>query len=131
MYKVLGYLSIALVVLLTSPYWLRKINSWTLKTKDKRFLNGIKFLRKLHKPLGIVLGIIALWHGYLAWGALRLHTGVLAYAGFILTIGLGYLFYKKKDKRFFKGHKALALISIVLLIIHLLWPSALWTLFKI
>ena len=108
MYKWLGYMSIALIVLLTAPYWLRTLNGWTIKTKDKRFFNLLKFLRKLHKPLGIALALIAFCHGYLALGALRLHTGVLAYAGFILTAAVGFLFFIKKKKKLFKAHKTLA-----------------------
>lgn len=131
MYKWLGYISVVLVVLLTAPYWLRIINGWTFKTKDKRFFNLIKFLRKLHKPMGIALAVIPLWHGYLALGSIRLHTGLLAYSAFFLTVSLGIWFYLKKGKSIFKIHKSLALLAVLLLIVHLLWPSALWYLFKV
>ncbi len=131
LYQILGWLSVAILVIVTAPYWLRTLNNWTIKTKDKRFLNFLKFLRKLHKPLGVVLAGIALWHAYLALGSLRLHTGLLVYLGILLTAVLGYLHHRKKDKRIFKGHKTMALISALLLVLHLLWPGAIWYLFKV
>ena len=35
MYKILGYINLALVVIITAPYWLRTLNKWTIKTKDR------------------------------------------------------------------------------------------------
>ena len=132
MYKILGYINVALVVIITAPYWLRTLNKWTIKTKDKRFLDTIKFLRKLHKPLGIALALIIAWHGYLAlFGTIRLHTGLLAYIGFLLTVTAGGIYYRKKGKQLFKLHKTLALVSMLLVILHLLWPGAIWQIFGI
>ncbi|MHC1786553.1 MAG: hypothetical protein AB9880_05810 [Christensenellales bacterium] len=131
MYKILGIINVVLVVIITAPYWLRTLNKWTLKTKDKRFLDAIKFLRKLHKPLGITLALMIAWHGYLALGAIRLHTGLLAYIGFLLTVTVGGIYYRKKGKQLFKLHKALALSSVILVLIHLLWPNAIWQIFGI
>ena len=131
MYKTLGIISLILVILITAPYWLRMLNSWIFRTKDKRFMSLLKFLRKLHKPLGLALVAIALWHGYQALGGLRLHTGLLAFAGFIITACFGGIYYKTKQKKFFKAHKIMALVSVSLLALHLIWPSALWYLFRI
>ncbi len=130
-YRFLGYLSIALVVLVTAGWWLRKLNALTFKTKNKQFLNLLKFLRKLHKPLGILLVSVALWHGFAALGTVRPHTGLVAYFAFVLTGLLGVAFWLKKDKRAFKGHKVMAFISVVLLVLHLLWPGAIWQLFGV
>lgn len=130
MYKTLGIISLVLVILITAPYWLRTLNSWTVKTKDKRFMNLIKFMRKLHKPLGLALVVVAVWHGYLALN-LRLHTGLLAFAGFVVTAGFGGAFHMTKNKKFFKAHKTMALVSVLLMVVHLIWPNALWQLFKI
>ena len=132
MYKILGFINVALVVIITSPFWLRTLNKWTIKTKDKRFLDTIKFLRKLHKPLGITLAVIIVWHAYLALGGtFRLHTGLLAYIGFLLTVTVGGIYYKKKGKTLFKVHKTLALVSVSLVLIHLIWPNAIWQIFGI
>lgn len=132
-YRTLGYITLALLVIVTAPYWLRTLNSWTIKTKDKRFLNFLKFLRSIHKPLGIVLAAVALWHGYeiLLKYQFRLHTGVIAYAGFVLTAILGILHWRRKDKRIFKGHRTMAAISAALVALHLLWPGAIRQLFGI
>jgi len=131
MYKILGLINLALVVIITSPFWLRTLNKWTFKTKDKHFLDTVKFLRKLHKPLAIVLALNILWHAYLALGTIRLHTGLLAYISFLLTVTVGGIYYKKKGKLLFKVHKTLALVSVLLVIIHLLWPEAIWQIFGI
>ena len=131
MYKTLGTISLILVIIITAPYWLRTLNSWTVKTKDKRFFNLLKFLRKLHKPLGLVLAVLVIWHGTLVWGWSRLHTGHLALIGFLITVVLGGAHYKLKNKKLFKAHKLMALISVLLLVLHRLWPSALWRIFGI
>ena len=125
MYKILGIISLVLVILITAPYWLRKLNGWTFKTKDKRFLALLKFLRKLHKPMGLALVAIAMWHGYEIL-RLRPHTGLLAFIGFVVTACLGGAYFKTKNKKFFKAHKIMALVSVLLMAVHLLWPNALW-----
>lgn len=125
-YKLLGWLSVALILIATAPYWLRKINQWTVKTKDKRFLNLIKRLRPIHRIAGVLLAIIALAHGWMALsGRIALHTGLLLYLALLLTAGLGAAFYFKKDRRAFKGHKVMALVSVLLLLLHLIKPWAL------
>lgn len=124
MYKILGIISLALVIVITAPYWLRKLNGWTLKTRDKRFLSLLKTLRKLHKPLGLVLVIISGWHGYDIL-RLRPHSGLITFISFIVTGILGGVYYKTKNKKVFKVHKAMALISVLLMVLHLLWPNAL------
>ena len=132
-YRTLGYITLALLIVVTAPYWLRTLNSWTVKTKDKRFLNFLKLLRRVHKPLGIVLAVVALWHGYeiLLKYQFRLHTGVIAYAGFAVTAILGIIHWQRKNKQVFKVHKAMAAISVALVILHLLWPGAIMQLFGI
>ncbi len=131
LYEILGILMIVLLVAITSPYWLRTLNRLTVKTKDKRFFQLLRFMRSLHKPLGLSLALIAILHGYLAWGSLRPHTGMLAFLGFAVTATLGGIYYKTKNKKVFRAHKTMAAVSIGLLLLHLLWPGALWYLFGI
>lgn len=130
-YRLLGYISLFLLATVTAPWWLRKLNALTVKTKDKRFMAVVKFLRKIHKPVGIALVAIALWHGFSALGTLRLHTGLLAYLALVLTVVLGIIHWRKKDKRVFKGHKVMVVVSAALLALHLLWPGAVWHLFRV
>lgn len=129
-YRLLGYVSLALLLITTAPWWLRRLNALTVKTKDKRFMALLKFLRKFHKVTGVLLVSVALWHGFSALGTLRLHTGLFAYVSFVVTALLGVAFWLKKDKKAFKGHKVMALVSVVLLTVHLLWPGAIWQLFR-
>ena len=49
MYKTLGIISLILVIIITAPYWLRTLNSWTVKTKDKRFFNLLKFFECINQ----------------------------------------------------------------------------------
>ncbi len=130
LYAVLGWISVALAVIATAPWWLRMGNKYTFKTRDPRFMKFIKFLRPIHKAAGIGLAILAVVHGYLALGnRIRIHTGLLVYASFLLTAALGAVFYYKKDKHAFKGHKVMALVSILLFLLHLIRPWALGELF--
>jgi hypothetical protein len=80
----------------------------------------------LHKPLGLALAVAAPVHGYLALGSFRLHTGSLLYISLLLTAGAGGTYYKTKSKNIFKLHKMLALITVLLLLLHLLAPGALF-----
>ncbi|MDD4080814.1 MAG: hypothetical protein PHP02_05315 [Eubacteriales bacterium] len=125
-FRVLGWISVALAVIASSPYWLRALNKWTFKTRDKRFLNLIKHLRPIHKAAGILLAATALVHGWMALGGrITLHTGLLVYLGFLLTVILGIAFFYAKDRRAFKGHKVMALAGFLLFLLHLVRPWAL------
>ncbi len=125
MYQVLGYLNIALLVVITAPYWLKKLNLWLFHWKGKGFQATLKFLRKLHKPLGLALVLLAILHGYLALGTLRLHTGSLAWIILLVTVALGGAFYRLKKAPLFKWHKAFALLVVLFTAIHLLVPGLL------
>jgi hypothetical protein len=131
MYDVLGWLNVGFIATMTAPYWLREINKRTLNLKGGYYAKLIKVLRGIHKPLGLLVILIAPVHGYLALGGLRLHTGSLVFAFVSLTGILGLSFYLTKKKSLFKWHKVFALTIFVFLGIHLLFPSALYTLFKI
>lgn len=125
-FRLLGWISLGLAIVSASPYWLRTLNKWTFKTKKKWFTNLLRELRKIHKITGLLLAVIALYHGYLALNNnIKLHTGTLVYAAFLLTVVLGVVHYFKKDKRAFKGHKVMALVSFMLFLLHLIEPWAL------
>ena len=131
-FRALGWISMILAFIASSPYWLTRLNNWTFKSKDPRFFKFIKLMRKTHKWLGVLLVMVALIHGYLAY-RLNPHTGLLVFTGFFLTmiLGLWHHFAKKKNRRVFKAHKTMVLISFLLLLTHLLWPGALGELFGI
>lgn len=127
-YKVFGYLNIVLLVVITSPYWLRKLNEWFFHSKSKRYFAWQRALRAIHKPLAVLLLVTVAVHGYLALRGFRLHTGTIAAISLLLTALFGFIFYLSKKVRILKGHRALALLSVLLVAVHLLWPNLLYVL---
>ncbi|MFH1511968.1 MAG: hypothetical protein ABIG45_01305 [Bacillota bacterium] len=131
MYVWLGWLNVAFLAVMTAPYWLRFLNQRTLRLKGGAYGKTIKVLRALHKPLGVAVVLIAAVHGYLALGAFRLHTGTILGTSVLLTALFGLSFYLAKKKFLFTWHKRLALLSILLLLVHLLFPGAVYYLLRI
>lgn len=129
MYRFLGWLNVALLVIVTSPYWFTRLNKLLLKLKGPSYLKFVKMLRTLHKPFGLILAITAPIHGYMALGTLRLHTGTLVFAGIVFTAFAGGTYFKTRNKTVFKVHKTLALFSVAALLLHLLKPGALYGFF--
>ena len=125
-YAILGRISAILFFIVLTPYLLNFLNKNFLKTKNKTYFKVVKFMRKLHKPLGITLIILGLIHGYMALGTLRMHTGSLFYLAILITGVLGGSFYKLKKKELFTWHKRLAAIAFVLFLLHLFFPNALY-----
>lgn len=131
MFRVLGWFNVFLLTVMTAPYWLRFLNSHTLHLKGGAYGKTIKVLRAVHKPVGAAILLIAVLHGYLALGALRIHTGSILWTAVFLTAALGASFYLSKKRPLFQWHKRLAATAVTLLLIHLLFPSAVYTLFRI
>lgn len=130
MVSFLGWLNVVLLSLIVLPYILNLLNRKFIKTKNENFKKLIKFLKKLHKPLGVILAVIALVHGYLGLRAIRLHTGTLLYVCMFSTVALGGAFFKFKKKQLFVWHKRMALLTVLLLLLHIFYPNALWYLFN-
>lgn len=128
MYSILGFLSSFLLFILLLPYFLRLLNSKMIKSDQIKKI--IKMLKKIHRPAGMLLAVVALVHGYLALGSLRLHTGTLLYVLMFITMAFGAAFYAKKKKQWLSLHRALALGTIVLLAVHYFFPSAVYYLLK-
>lgn len=125
MYKVLGFVNIALLAVVLSQYCARKINQWFVHSKGPGFQKLMRVLRALHKPAAVLLLISIVAHGWLALGAFRLHTGTIAAIFFFITALFGLLFYALHKAGLLKWHRALALVSVLLAAIHLLFPSLL------
>lgn len=126
MYSILGWINVILLGVIVAPYVLNFLNKHIIKTKSSGFRNLVKILRRFHKPFGIIMAILAPVHGYMALGSLRLHTGSLLYESIFITAVLGGSFYKLKKRKLFQWHKRMALVSFILLLLHLFYPSALW-----
>lgn len=129
LYQILGIINVALLIVITSPYWLRWLGQRFFPKKKIASTKLMKVLRAVHKPFGVCLLLIMLTHGYLALGALRLHTGVLVGISVLATVVLGILFFWKKKAVFFKWHKRAALLTVLLTLLHLFVPNALYYIF--
>jgi cytochrome b561 len=126
MFSFLGWLNVALLAIIVMPYVLNLINKHFLKTKKKEFREFVKVLRSFHKPLGVMLLIIAPIHGLLALGRISLHTGTLLYVVILFAALLGASFYKLKKRTLFLWHKRMGFLILIFLFLHLLYPNALW-----
>lgn len=129
-YSAAGWLIVIILVIIISPYILNLLNRKVLKTKDKNFFKVVKFLRSLHKPLGLAVMILGIVHGYMALGGLRLHTGTLLYISILITGILGGAFYRLKKRPLFIWHKRMAALSVVLFLLHYFFPSAMYYLLR-
>lgn len=123
-YKFWGWVSAIILALLISPFLLVRINKKFFKSKSKNFLELVKFLRKLHKPLGVLLLASGFYHGYLVLGKIRMHTGVVLYVTMAITIILGLLHYRRRNKNIFKMHKIIAALTIAMFVLHFFKPYA-------
>lgn len=129
MYKILGIINVALILVITAPYWLRRLGQRFFPKRKIASTKLMKVLRAVHKPFGICLLLITLMHGYLALGSFRLHTGTLVGIMVLATVVLGLLFYRKKKAVFFKWHKRAALLMVLLTLLHLFLPNAIYYIF--
>lgn len=131
MYILIGRLNLALLLIMTAPYWLRFLNAHTLHLQGGTYARVVRLLRRIHKPLGGVILILALIHGYLALGSFRIHTGTLLWLSIAATASLGLAFFLSKKKALFVWHKRMVLVSILLLLLHLIFPSAIYYLMRL
>lgn len=119
---VLGWVNIALLAVITSPLWLRKLNQWIFHIPMKKLGKVLKVLRAIHKPLGIALVVMIPVHGFLQLGGLRLHTGTVAWAAGLAVVCVGLLYFFLRKPALLKTHRWLALAFVALAVVHLLFP---------
>lgn len=124
MYKILGIINVALIIVITSPYWLRRLGKDFFSGQKIASTRMMKVARSVHKPCGICLLLLTLLHGYLALGVPRLHTGTITGVMVLVTVVLGALFFVKRKAVFFKWHKRAALLTVLLMFLHLIAPNA-------
>lgn len=125
-FRLLGWINVIALTIVLSPFVLNFINRKAFKNKNMAIREIVKLLRKFHKPLGIILVVTGIVHGYMALGSLRLHTGTILYLSTLITGILGGAFYRTKKRAFFVWHKRLAFLSVALLLLHYFYPSALF-----
>lgn len=128
---IIGWFNVAAVLVMTAPYWLRLINKLAYNSKNTALTRMIKTLRAVHKPLGLALFVMAIVHGALALGAFRLHTGTFVGIILLVTVVLGGSFYRLKKKPLYIAHRTAATLLTLSVLVHLIFPSAIWQLFGI
>lgn len=133
MVSTLGWLNVILLILVAQIYTLKKImiaiNTSESKIKDiiavVPWQKIYKFWRMLHPFMGLLTLVIGSYHGYLALGGLRLHTGSLVLTNLFLLAIVGGILFKsislKNRMRFI--HRSLALLLIATFLIHYFWPA--------
>lgn len=131
MYKIFGWLNVSLVVIMISPFILRWINTHVFKSPNPALAKIVKFLRTLHKILGGLLLASAITHAILALSAWRWHTGIILGITAELAAIFAVLFYIFKKKWLFLTHRIIAVVAILLLLVHLIFPSAMYSIFGI
>lgn len=124
-YSILAYGNVVLLVILCLPYILR-ISNKKFFGNHKKITKLVRFLKSIHRSLGIILLILSLIHGYMMLGRFALHTGTILYLCMIVIAIFGMLFHLKKKKIWLQLHKGFVAIMILLLLIHIFMPSALY-----
>ncbi|MFZ2257320.1 MAG: hypothetical protein WAV55_04185 [Clostridiaceae bacterium] len=123
-YKVFGWLNVFLLGIQLLPYLLVLLNKHVFHTKNETYRTIIKGLRKYHKHTAVLFVISSLIHGYMAlFGVIRLHTGTILFASIVLTVIVGYGFYKRKKKELLNVHKVMALVVVALFLVHFFVPN--------
>ena len=125
MYKFFGWLNVALFAVVLSQYVARVLNAHIFHAKGDGYKRLMKVLRTAHKPAAAALIVSVLVHGWLALGGVRLHTGTVLAACLLVTAGFGLAFFltKKRHRALLTAHKGFALLTVLLLVVHLLVPN--------
>jgi predicted ferric reductase len=129
MIRFLGWLNISLLVIMVLPFLLRQFHMRVRRFRGKWYPKLMKVLRKVHKPLGIAIVLLALLHGLLVFGGFRLHTGTLEWFAIVLVAAFGATFYFTKKKAFLVWHRYLIVLLLAMVLLHQIFPGALYYLF--
>lgn len=131
MYKIFGWINVAIVIIMISPFVLQWLNSHVVKSDKPALAKIANALRTLHKILGGLLFASVITHAVLALGAWRWHTGIILGITAATTAMFAILFYVFKKKWLFTTHRILAGVTILLVLVHLIFPSALYYIFGV
>ena len=129
MYIILGWVNVALVAVQLLPFIVRRLNKYFIKSSA--LTKQINKYRVLHRILGGLLLVGTIIHGVLALGVLRLHTGTLLGAAAVLTVLIGAAFLVFKKKWLLALHRISALLVILMVLVHLIFPYAVYYIFGV
>lgn len=116
--RFIGWLNIGLLVVMILPFLLRQFSTRVKKVKGKWYPKLNKFLRTIHKPLGIAIVLLSMVHGYLVFGGFRLHTGTLELFAIVIMAALGAVFYFTKKKPFLVWHRWALVLLVLMVLLH-------------
>lgn len=116
--RFIGWLNIGLLVVMILPFLLRQFSTRVKKVKGKWYPKLNKFLRTIHKPLGIAIVLLSMVHGYLVFGGFRLHTGTLELFAIMIMAALGAMFYFTKKKPFLVWHRWALVLLVLMVLLH-------------
>lgn len=122
---ILGWINFSLFMLITSPFWISFVGR-RVHAKGARYVKLLSTIRRIHKPLGVLLLGTAFVHGTLMLGGISLHTGLLVALAIAFIVALGAVYYRTRKKAAFKAHRTLALVCLGLLLVHLIFPNLLY-----
>lgn len=116
----LGFINVVLLILLLSPFLLRRTNKYIFKNKNKILKKYAGVFSKYHMYFGFTLLVTAFLHGYMALATIRMHSGYILWLWVFIQVSLGMYAKKKKKPQLFNIHRIIGLLSLVFLIIHLI-----------
>lgn len=121
MYGILGYLGVALFVILVAPYVLRIANKQFLGN-NKQVMSAVRTIKKTHKLIGFVFLLVGGIHGFMATGgfAFLYMSGFALYLSMLITILFAILFGVKKKKIWLTLHRVGVIVTLVFLGNHIL-----------
>ena len=125
MYVVLAWTTVILAFLMLLPYIMKKLGKSAGFIRYSGYKKALKFLRTVHKPMGAVVLVTGLAHGYLALGGtIILNTnGTLLWTILLVTAVVGGIYFRTRNKSLFPVHKFLALLVVVAFLYHYLSPG--------
>lgn len=120
-YEVLGWISAWILAIQLAPFVIRMLLKYKVPYSDQ--LKKLRMvLRKVHKPLGLMLLFIPAVHGFMALGTFRLHTGSLVGMAAAVAVLSGISFHYLKKKALLTWHRGLGITAGFFLMVHLLMP---------
>lgn len=120
MVSLIGFINATLLILLLSPFLIRRANKYLFKNNNKALKKYSISLSKIHMYFAYILLITAFMHGYMALGSIRMHTGYILWIWVFIQVILGNISKRMKKAYLLKIHRAVGVTSLVFLIAHLI-----------